>query len=192
MNSIKVFSAGFVLFFGLLATTTQNPSNRKALTIRPMTGLATAASEEASRISSSRSSGQDGPGDSSHVAYFSSQQVRSSFTKPGNGFNVLYDGKSQGMTFDFRTDRRDGPGTANVHALFTEIYIVEEGTATYVSGGSVIDPKTTEPNEIRGSAIQSGETHYLSKGDVIVVPKGVPHWFKDAKGPFLYYLVRIQ
>jgi len=31
----------------------------------------------------------------------------------------------------------------------------------------------------------------LAKGDVIIVPKGIPHLFKDVKAPFLYYVVKV-
>jgi Cupin len=48
------------------------------------------------------------------------------------------------------------------------------------------------PDEIRGSNVQSGETRTLTKGDVIVVPNGTPHWFKAVSGPVLYYIVKVQ
>jgi quercetin dioxygenase-like cupin family protein len=28
------------------------------------------------------------------------------------------------------------------------------------------------------------------KGDVVVVPAGVPHWFKEVRGPFLYFVCK--
>jgi len=29
------------------------------------------------------------------------------------------------------------------------------------------------------------------KGDIILVPKGTPHWFKEIGGTFLYYVVQM-
>lgn len=69
------------------------------------------------------------------------------------------------------------------------IYIVE-GSATFVTGGKAIDPKEIAPNEIRGRAIEGGDAHQICKGDVVVVPAGLPHWFKEVRGPFLYFVCK--
>ena len=47
-------------------------------------------------------------------------------------------------------------------------------------------------DELRGSSISGGEAHQLKKGDVIIVPVGVPHWFKEVSNPFLYYVVKAR
>jgi mannose-6-phosphate isomerase-like protein (cupin superfamily) len=69
------------------------------------------------------------------------------------------------------------------------IYVIE-GTATFITGGKAIDPKEVAPNEIRGRAIEGGEAHQITQGDVVVVPAGVPHWFKEVRGPFLYFVCK--
>jgi glc operon protein GlcG len=46
-------------------------------------------------------------------------------------------------------------------------------------------------DEIRGTAIDGGTTRHLAKGDVVVVPNGLPHWFKLVDGPLLYYVVKV-
>ena len=51
--------------------------------------------------------------------------------------------------------------------------------------------KNIAPDEIRGASIDGGQTFKLAKGDVIIVPNGVPHWFKEISGPFLYYTVKV-
>ena len=49
------------------------------------------------------------------------------------------------------------------------------------------------PNhEIRGTQLNGGEAQNLVPGDVIVVPAGMPHWFKEVQAPFLYYTVKVQ
>jgi hypothetical protein len=58
-------------------------------------------------------------------------------------------------------------------------------------GGTVVAPKATGPGEIRGSAIEGGETRALAPGDVVVVPHGVPHWFREVQGPLTYYVVKV-
>lgn len=93
--------------------------------------------------------------------------------------------------YKIHASRRDAPGVAEIHARDTDIIHVREGSATFVTGGTVIGPKTIAPDEIRGKEIKGGETRRISKGDVIVVPNGVPHWFKQADAPLLYYVVKV-
>jgi glc operon protein GlcG len=87
---------------------------------------------------------------------------------------------------------REGAGQAEVHTRETDIIYVLDGVATLVTGGSVVDAKATAQDELRGAAIRGGEAHRLGKGDVIVVPKGVPHWFQDVPGPINYYVVKVR
>src|SRR5438094_780199 len=54
------------------------------------------------------------------------------------------------------------------------------------------DAKTTAPDELRGTSIRNGETRQIAKGDVIVVPNGVPHQFLEVTNPFLYYVVKVR
>jgi glc operon protein GlcG len=68
---------------------------------------------------------------------------------------------------------------------------VLDGSATIVTGGTVVSPKPIAAEEIRGASIDGGETRTLSKGDVMVVPNGVPHWFKTVEPPLLYYVVKV-
>jgi quercetin dioxygenase-like cupin family protein len=42
-----------------------------------------------------------------------------------------------------------------------------------------------------GTDIQGGESHHLVKGDVIVVPAGIPHWFKEVPQSINYYVVKV-
>ena len=86
--------------------------------------------------------------------------------------------------------RRDAPGQAEVHTLDTDIFYVLEGAATLVTGGEIVDVKDTAPNERRGASITGGVTRRLAKGDVVIIPNGVPHQFTEVQGPFLYYTVK--
>jgi glc operon protein GlcG len=45
---------------------------------------------------------------------------------------------------------------------------------------------------MRAKEIVGGEDHQLNKGDVIVIPNGIPHWFKEVNGTFLYYMVKVS
>jgi glc operon protein GlcG len=87
---------------------------------------------------------------------------------------------------------REMDGIAEIHTLDTDLIYMLEGSATFVTGGSVPDAKPTEPNELRGSAIVGGESRRIAKGDVVVVPAGVPHMFTKVQGPLNYYVVKVR
>jgi mannose-6-phosphate isomerase-like protein (cupin superfamily) len=69
------------------------------------------------------------------------------------------------------------PGRPAVHPDQAEYAIVLEGAGTLLSGGTMADPKVTNPTLVEGSRIEGGVTRPLAPGDVILVPAGVPHWF---------------
>jgi mannose-6-phosphate isomerase-like protein (cupin superfamily) len=68
---------------------------------------------------------------------------------------------------------------------------VVDGTATFVTGGTMVGGKMTGPGQLKGSDIKDGRTHHLSKGDVIVIPATTPHWFKEVPQSVSYYVVKI-
>ena len=86
---------------------------------------------------------------------------------------------------------RDRPGMVEVHDNETDTIYVLAGAATFVTGGTMIGGKVTEAGQQRGTDIDGGEPHTLAKGDVIVVPAGVPHWFKEVRGSIDYYVVKV-
>jgi len=86
---------------------------------------------------------------------------------------------------------RVGPGQVEVHDKETDVLYILDGTATFITGGTMIGGKNTRPGQMLGTDIQGGETHHLVKGDVMVVPAGIPHWFKEVPGPLSYYVVKV-
>jgi|SRR5579883_1238101 len=86
---------------------------------------------------------------------------------------------------------RTGPGQVEIHDKETDTFYVLNGEATFITGGTMLGGKVTGPNQQRGADIRGGETHHLSKGDVIAIPAGIPHWFKEVKQPFTYYVVKV-
>jgi quercetin dioxygenase-like cupin family protein len=67
--------------------------------------------------------------------------------------------------------RRNEPGEVEVHDRDTDILYVLEGSASLVTGGSAIEPRTTAPGETRAKTIAGGEERRVAKGDVVVIPK---------------------
>src|SRR6266699_3930934 len=74
---------------------------------------------------------------------------------------------------------RDKAGQVEVHEKETDVIYVVEGEATFVTGGTMVGGKSTKAGQFLGTDIKDGESHHLTKGDVIVVPAGIPHWFKE-------------
>jgi glc operon protein GlcG len=92
--------------------------------------------------------------------------------------------------YKVHASRRVEPGQAEIHTLDTDVIYVVDGSATLVTGGKVIDPKTTAPNEVRGSKIEGGAEHRISKGDAIIIPNGVPHQFTAVTGELHYFVCK--
>jgi glc operon protein GlcG len=92
--------------------------------------------------------------------------------------------------FRVNPSHRDGPGEAEVHIWDGDIMYVLDGSASLVTGGTVVDPKMVAPGEIRGPRIDGGVVHDLAAGDVIHIPRGVPHWFRKVARPFRYYVIK--
>lgn len=84
---------------------------------------------------------------------------------------------------------REVNGRAEVHQNKADVIVVQSGTATLVTGGAVVDPVTTGPNEIQGASIQGGVSRTVAPGDVIEIPAGVPHQFFIAPGTQITYLI---
>jgi Cupin len=122
--------------------------------------------------------------DDARVRLIGHDQVQAAFAK---GMPLVEVGD-----YKIHASRREGPGMAEIHTRDTDIAYVLRGSATLVTGGTAVDVKEIGPEELRGTAIQGGETRQLHEGDVVVIPNGVPHWFKEVTGPFLYYVVKVR
>lgn len=153
-----------------------------------VSGAASAQQDEELAIAGANAlTGMGMMGSALPVTYYDTDQVAAAFAK---GAVLL--GDEPGRNYMVHASRREAPGMAEVHTLDTDIIYALGGTATFVTGGTVVDAKTTAPNEIRGSAIRDGQTRKLVKGDVIIVPHNTPHWFEDVDAPFLYYVVKVR
>src|SRR5216683_816716 len=121
------------------------------------------------------------------VSYFPKAEVDEGFSKGA----VLFDGNG-GRNYMVHSSRREGPGMVEVHTKDTDILYVLRGSATIITGGTMVDGKPIAADEIRGRVINGGETRKLVPGDAMIIPNGVPHWFKEVQAPFLYYVVKVR
>jgi mannose-6-phosphate isomerase-like protein (cupin superfamily) len=85
---------------------------------------------------------------------------------------------------------RGRPGQVEVHEKETDVIYITDGDATFVTGGKMLGGKMTKAGQWLGTDIEGGESRHLSKGDVVVIPAGTPHWFKEVKS-VNYFLVKI-
>jgi mannose-6-phosphate isomerase-like protein (cupin superfamily) len=84
-------------------------------------------------------------------------------------------------------------GKAELHEKFEDFYVVVEGEATLVSGGQMVNGKTTAPGEVRGDSIQDGKETKLKKGDIVHIPANIPHQLLLTQGDtFQYFIVKVQ
>ncbi len=83
---------------------------------------------------------------------------------------------------------------AEMHDKTNHIFIIVEGEATFVTGGKLVNAKVISPGQTRADSIEGGESHHLSKGDVLTIPANTPHWWKDTSktGSVGYYAVNIE
>jgi mannose-6-phosphate isomerase-like protein (cupin superfamily) len=116
------------------------------------------------------------------VTYIDSEKVSATFTKGGPLLET--------PGYKIHAGRRQGPGLVELHTQETDVFYILDGTATFVTGGTMVDGKLVSPGQMRGTAITGGETHHLKKGDVIIVPNGTPHQFIETSNPFLYFIVK--
>ena len=80
--------------------------------------------------------------------------------------------------------RQDGPNNASVHEDVTEIYNIVAGSGTFVTGGTIANPKE------RTAGISGGVERHVVAGDFVVLPPGTPHWFRKIDGSITYVETR--
>ncbi len=120
---------------------------------------------------------------STDIFYLEGDKVRAAFEK---GMPLL-----EVSDYKVHASHREKAGEAEVHENETDIIYMLEGTTTFVTGGKVVAGRSTGPGEIRGASIEGGTARKLEKGDVIIVPRGTPHWFREVEGTVNYYVVKV-
>ena len=117
------------------------------------------------------------------VTYVDHEKVSAAFAKGGplaKGPDLLVSG-----------NHRDKAGEVEIHEKETDVIHIIDGEATFVTGGTIVGGKPTKAGQIRGTDLKGGMTQHVAKGDVIVVPAGTPHWFKEVPKSVNYYVVKV-
>jgi mannose-6-phosphate isomerase-like protein (cupin superfamily) len=118
------------------------------------------------------------------VTYVSHDKVSATFAKGGQ---IVGD---KGLVM---LANRRGAGEVEVHEKTNHIFIVTEGEATFVTGGTLVNPRQTAPGQTRAASVDGGTIYHLTKGDVITVPANTPHWFKEVPTKTIaYYAINLE
>jgi hypothetical protein len=83
----------------------------------------------------------------------------------------------------------------------TSIFLVLDGCGTLVTGGKLTNPAPLSSDDpdlklvgsgSRGKGIQNGQSRRIRKGDVVIIPAGVPHGFSAIEKSITYEVVRVD
>ncbi len=88
---------------------------------------------------------------------------------------------------------RNANGGAEIHENFADIFMIVEGRATLLTGGTVVDSKSTGPGEVHGTSLTGASQQSLAKGDIVHISAGVPHQILlPHGGVFAYYVIKVK
>jgi mannose-6-phosphate isomerase-like protein (cupin superfamily) len=88
---------------------------------------------------------------------------------------------------------RQHSGGGELHEDFADIFFILEGRATLLTGGSLVEQKSTGPGEFRSNSVEGGSRQELKAGDVVHIPAGMPHQMLVAGGGSVtYYVVKVE
>jgi mannose-6-phosphate isomerase-like protein (cupin superfamily) len=88
---------------------------------------------------------------------------------------------------------RHKDGGAEIHENFADFFLVVQGHATLLTGGSVEDGKEVSPGEVRGTFVRNGTSMTLNPGDVVHIPATVPHQMLVPDGStFIYFVIKVK
>jgi mannose-6-phosphate isomerase-like protein (cupin superfamily) len=93
--------------------------------------------------------------------------------------------------YNANLEYRASVGPAAVHEKEAELFYVIDGSATMMTGGKLTEEKRTNAENLTGTGIEGGNTRQVAKGDFIIVPEGVPHWFSKIDGPVVLMTLHV-
>ena len=84
-------------------------------------------------------------------------------------------------------------GGGELHMHQNDVFVVLDGEATEITGGSIPDMKVDAAGEGRGANVVGGTGQKLTKGDVIHITAGTPHQTVLEPGKtFVYFVVKVH
>lgn len=87
------------------------------------------------------------------------------------------------------------------HHAQTEVYLIMEGSGTLVTGGELTDRRDLDPEGIvvrtltgpsSMGGIEGGVSQPVEEGDMVIIPAGAPHGFREITETITYLVVRVD
>jgi mannose-6-phosphate isomerase-like protein (cupin superfamily) len=94
----------------------------------------------------------------------------------------------RGSGYTYAVTHRDSSGTVEMHADWTDVFVVQSGTATLLTGGVAEGARETAAGEWRGGTARGATRAAIKPGDVIVIPAKTPHQVLLSPGEQISYL----
>jgi len=92
---------------------------------------------------------------------------------------------------------KSAPPNATVHQTnVSEVYYMLEGAGTLVTGGTLKKPATPRQStlgnwtDVASTGIEGGVSRRIAKGDIVIIPGGVPHGWASTESDITYLIVR--
>jgi mannose-6-phosphate isomerase-like protein (cupin superfamily) len=112
--------------------------------------------------------------------------------QPANKVEELLGGQGMQLRVAVQHDKSRPTAAAELHDASDDVYYVLDGEARLTLGGRLEAPKEAEPGEWRSPRIIGGQSFDITKGDLIVVPRGTPHQRISPQGKeFSMILIKI-
>jgi mannose-6-phosphate isomerase-like protein (cupin superfamily) len=111
--------------------------------------------------------------------------------QPDNKTAELIDSAGMQLRVAVQHEKNKTGAAAELHDASDDVYYVMDGSATLVLGGKLDAPKEVEPGEWRSPRIIDGKTFEITRGDLVIVPRGTPHQRSTANKDFTMILIKI-
>ncbi|MEP6731993.1 MAG: hypothetical protein ABJE10_15205 [bacterium] len=94
----------------------------------------------------------------------------------------------RGAGFTYAVTHRDSTGGLEGHTDWTDVFVVQSGSATMLTGGVTEGGREASPGEWRGGTVHGATSAAIKVGDVVVIPAGTPHQMVLRPGERISYL----
>ncbi|MCU1330343.1 MAG: uncharacterized protein JWN34_5713 [Bryobacterales bacterium] len=116
--------------------------------------------------------------------YASHEKVAAALAKGG----PLIDNPKTPAAVKVSGSHREKAGVPEVHEKETDIFYVSHGEATLIAGGTRVRAQGGAAN---AWDVEGGKALHLTKGDIVVIPAGLQHWFREVPQSISYHLIKL-
>ena len=89
--------------------------------------------------------------------------------------------------------QRDSSGSPERHENFSDIFVIQRGSATLRWGGNLVGAQDAQHGEWRNGTIEGGTESRLEPGDIVIIPAGVPHQtLLRGREKLVYFVFKVE